>query len=79
MCPFAQSNFAKKMSKDPMESEEQLVVDSEMLEREVGEPEFIMGISTTNAWSTFRDNLVQGMCIMLIGLFIDNFSWYFDA
>jgi hypothetical protein len=67
------------MSKDPMESEEQLVVDSEMLEREVGEPEFIMGISTTNAWSTFRDNLVQGMCIMLIGLFIDNFSWYFDA
>jgi hypothetical protein len=49
------------MSRDPMESEEQSVVDSEMPEGEVGEPEFIMGISTTNAWSTFRGTLAQGM------------------
>jgi hypothetical protein len=49
------------MSRDPMESEEQSMVDSEMPEGEVDEPEFIMGISTTNAWSTFRDTLAQGM------------------
>jgi hypothetical protein len=40
-----------------MESEEQSVVDSKMPEWEIGEPEFIMGISTTNVWSTFRDTL----------------------
>ena len=60
-CALLHNLILQKMSRDPMESEEQSVVDSEMLEGEVGEPEFIMGISTTNAWSTFRDTLAQGM------------------
>jgi hypothetical protein len=42
------------MSRDPMESEEQSVTDSiEITEGEVSEPEFIMGVSTTNVWTTF--------------------------
>ncbi|XP_035822306.1 uncharacterized protein [Zea mays] len=60
-CALLHNLILQKMSRDPMESEEQSVVDSEMPEGEVGEPEFIMGISTTNPWSTFRDTLAQGM------------------
>jgi hypothetical protein len=60
-CALLHNLILQKMSRDPMESEEQSMVDSEMPEGEVDEPEFIMGISTTNAWSTFRDTLAQGM------------------
>jgi hypothetical protein len=54
-CALLHNLILQKMSRYPMESEEHSVVDSEMPEGEVGEPEFIMGISTTNVWSTFRD------------------------
>jgi hypothetical protein len=61
-CTLLHNLILQNMSRDPMESEEQSVADSiEISEEEVSEPEFIMGVSTTNAWTTFRDSLAQGM------------------
>jgi hypothetical protein len=44
-CALLHNLILQKMARDPMESEEQSVVDSEMPKGEVGELEFIMGIS----------------------------------
>jgi hypothetical protein len=45
-----------------METKEQSVADSmEITEGEVGEPEFIMGVLTSNEWANFQDTLAQGM------------------
>jgi hypothetical protein len=53
-CTHLHNLFLQKMSRDPMESEEQSVADSmEITEGEVSETEFIMGVSTTNAWTIF--------------------------
>jgi hypothetical protein len=38
------------------------VADSmEITEGEVGESEFIMGVSTSNEWASFQDTFAQGM------------------
>lgn len=61
-CALLHNLILQKMPIDPMETEEQLVADStEINEGEVGEPEFIMGVSTSNEWTSFRDTLAQGM------------------
>ena len=75
-CALLHNLILQKMSRDPMESEEQSVVDSEMPEGEVGEPEFIMGTPQQMRGVLFVTLLRRG-CIMLIGLLIDYFSWYF--
>jgi hypothetical protein len=59
-CTLLHKLILQKMSRDPMESEEQSVADSiEITEGEVSEPEFIMGVSTTNAWTTFQDSCTR--------------------
>jgi hypothetical protein len=61
-CALLHNLIFQNMSRDPTESEEQSVANSiEITEGEVSEPEFIMGVSTTNVWTTFRDSLAQGM------------------
>ncbi|KAK3143731.1 hypothetical protein QOZ80_4AG0304240 [Eleusine coracana subsp. coracana] len=61
-CALLHNLILQKMSRDPMENEEELVEDSmEIVEGEVGEPEFIMGVSTSNEWTSYRDTLAQGM------------------
>jgi hypothetical protein len=61
-CALLHNLILQKMSRDPIETEEQSVADSmEITEGEVGEPEFIMGVSTCNEWASFRDTLAQGM------------------
>jgi hypothetical protein len=61
-CALLHNLIFQNMSRDPTESEEQSVANLiEITEGEVSEPEFIMGVSTTNVWTIFRDSLAQGM------------------
>jgi hypothetical protein len=53
-CALLHNLILQNMTRDPMESEEQSVADSiEIAKGEVSEPEFIMGVSTTNVGTTF--------------------------
>jgi hypothetical protein len=61
-CTLLHNLILQNMSRHPMESEEQLVADSiAIAEGEVSEPKFIMGVSTTNVWTTFRDSCAGGV------------------
>ncbi|KAL6877204.1 hypothetical protein ACP4OV_012875 [Aristida adscensionis] len=61
-CKLLHNLILQKMSSDPMESEDSLGETSmEITEGEIGEPEFITGVTTSNEWSNFRDVLAQGM------------------
>jgi hypothetical protein len=75
-CTLLHNLILQKMSRNPMESEEQSETDSmEIAEREVSETEFIMGVSTTNAWTIFQDSLAQWM--YNTGLLIEVFFFVF--
>jgi hypothetical protein len=53
-CAILHNLILQKMSRDPMETEEQSVVDSmEITEGDVGEPEFIMAVWTSNERASF--------------------------
>jgi hypothetical protein len=48
-CALLHNLWLQKMTRDPMETEDQSVADSmKITEGELGEPEFIMGVSTLN-------------------------------
>jgi hypothetical protein len=48
-CALLHNLWLQKMTRDPMETEDQSVADSmEITEGELGEPEFIMGVSALN-------------------------------
>lgn len=61
-CALLHNLIIQRMSKDPMEMEEELMESSmEITEGEMSEPEFITCVSTSNEWTTFRDVLAQGL------------------
>lgn len=47
------------MSRDPFENDEEPAMDAsfEVMDGEISEPEFITGVSTSNEWTDFRNNL----------------------
>ncbi|ONM33436.1 hypothetical protein ZEAMMB73_Zm00001d041649 [Zea mays] len=49
--------------RDPFENDEEPAMDAsfEVMDGEISEPEFITGVSTSNEWTDFRNNLAQGM------------------
>ena len=61
-CALLHNLILQNMSRDPMEDDD-LSLDSsmEITEGEVGEPEFITCVSTSNEWTNFRDVLAQGL------------------
>ena len=54
------------MSKDPLECEESAMEASyDVMEGELGEPEFITSISASNEWTNFCNNTAHGMMIAI--------------
>jgi len=50
------------MSRDPLECEESAMEASyDVMEGELGEPEFITSISASNEWTNFCNNIAHGM------------------
>jgi hypothetical protein len=62
-CALLHNLILQNMSRDPFENDEEPAMDAsfEVMDGEISEPEFITGVSTSNEWTDFHNNLAQGM------------------